>query len=139
MVAPCPGVVDGLGAIWSGVTDLVPVLVVGLLVPGAVVEIPVVVGDLESAQPVDGDSGVGIGVSGLGVVPGVGVFGAADGSKAIAVLPDFGVAGRGSGLDEGVVVLDVVGLGIPLGGAVEDEAELLTAGHAIGREAPSWM
>ena len=73
------------------------------------------------SQPVDGDSRVGIGVSGLGVVPGVGVFGAADGSKAIAVLPDGGVASRGSGLDEGVVILDVVGFSIPLGGAVEDE------------------
>ena len=131
-----PRVIGVQGAVWSGVTVLVPVLVVCLVVPGAVVEVLVVVDDLDSVDPVDGYALVVAGVGGGRVVSGVNVFGAADGGELLGVLLDVGVAGGSAVLDEAVVVRDVVGLGIPLGGAVEQEAELIASGEAIGLEAP---
>ena len=74
------------------------------------------VGDLESAQPVDGDALVGTCEGGPSVVAGVVVFGAADDREAIAVGLYVGVAGGGSGLDEGVVVVDVGRRGVACGG-----------------------
>ena len=105
----------GVGAVGAGL-----VLVVGLVVPGLVVEIRVVVGDLGAVEPVDGDARAG----GGGVVAGVGVGGAADRPEARAVALDVGVAGLGAVLDEGVVVRDVGGGGVALGGGEEQQPEL---------------
>ena len=101
------------------------VLVVGLVVPGPVVEILVVVGGLGAVEPVDGDALVAAGVPGAGIVAGVGVGGAADHPEACAVGLDVGVAGRGAALDEGVVVRDVGGRGVALGGGEEQQPELV--------------
>ena len=49
------------------------VLVVGLVVPRAVVEILVAVGGLGAVEPLDGNALFGAGVGGGGVVAGVGV------------------------------------------------------------------
>ena len=109
------------------------VLVVDLVVPGPVVEIRVVVGDLGAVEPVDGDARAG----GAGVVAGVDGAGAADRPEAPAVGLDGGVAGRGAVLDEGVVVRDVGGQGVALGGGEEQQPELGADGQAGGREAPA--
>ena len=85
------------------VAQFVPV--VGLIVPRAVVEVRVVVGDLVAAHPVDRHSGA-VGV-GPGVVAGVDGLGAADDPESRGVVLDVGVAVRGSVLDEGVVGLYV--------------------------------
>ena len=94
----------GIGAVGAGL-----VLVVGLVVPGPVVEILVLVGGLGAVEPVDGHALVGRGVGGFSVVSGVDGGAAADHPEARAVGPDVGVAGRGAGLDEGVVVRDIGG------------------------------
>ena len=112
------------------------VLVVGLVVPGPVVEILVLVGGLGAVEPVDGHALAGRGVRGGGVVTGVDGGGAADRREARAVGLDVGVAGRGAGLDEGVVVRDVAGHGVALGGGEEQQPELVARGHAGGDEAP---
>ena len=134
MVAAGPRVVGaqgGIGAVGAGL-----VLVVGLVVPGPVVEILVLVGGLGAVEPVDGHALVGRGVGGGGVVAGVGVFGAADHPEARAVGPDVGVAGRGEVLDEGVVVRDIGGRGVALGGGEEQQPELVAGAQAGGDEAP---
>ena len=87
------------------VAGLVPV--VGLVVPVAVVEILVVVGDLVSVQPVDRYASVRAGVGGSGVVPGIYVGSAADNLEGGAVIPDVGMAGCGAVLDKRVVCADV--------------------------------
>ena len=122
---------EGVGAVGAGL-----VLVVGLVVPGPVVEILVLVGGLGAVEPVDGHALVGAGVGGGGVVAGVGVGGAADRPEARAVVLDVGVAGRGEALDEGVVVRDIGGGGVAHGGGEEQQPELGAGGHGGGLEAP---
>ena len=129
-----PGPVGGLGGIVRVGAGLV--LVVGLVVPGPVVEILVLVGGLGAVEPVDGDALGGAGVRGLGVVAGVGVSGAADRPEARAVGLDVGVAGRGAGLYEGVVGRDIGGRAVALGGGEEQQPELGAGGHGGGLEAP---
>ena len=126
------GYLGGVGAVGAG-----RVLVVGLVVPGPVVEVLVLVGDLVAVEPVDADALVGRGVGGGGVVAGVGGGGAADHPEAIAVGPDVGVPGRGALLDEGVVGRDVGGLGSALRGGEEQQPELVAPGQAGGLEAPA--
>ena len=108
------------------------VLVVDLVVPGPIVEILVVVGDLGAVEPVDGDARAG----GAGVVAGVDGGSAPDRPEPRAVGPDVGVAGRGEVLDEGVVGRDIGGRAVALGGGEEQQPELVAAGQAGGREAP---
>ena len=134
MVAAGPRVVDVLGGIEPVRAGLV--LVVGLVVPGPVVEILVLVGGLGAVEPVDGHALVGRGVGGFSVVSGVGVGGAADRPEVRAVVLDVGVAGRGAGLDEGVVVRDVGGRGVALRGGEEQQPELVAGAQAVGDEAP---
>ena len=89
-----------------------PAIPSGFAVPGAVVEVLVVVGDLVAAvEPVDGDAEVVVGVGGGGVVAGVVVVGAADDAEPRGVGLDggVGVGGVGLALDVGVVVVDVAG------------------------------
>ena len=57
--------------------------------------------------------------------------------KPAAVGLDVGVAGRGAVLDEGVVVRDVGGQGVALGGGEEQQPEFGADGQAGGREAPA--
>ena len=134
VVAAGDGVVDALGGIVRVGAGLV--LVVGLVVPGPVVEILVLVGGLGAVEPVDGHALVGAGVGGVGVVAGVDGGGAADHPEARAVVLDVGVAGRGAGLDEGVVVRDIGGRGVALGGGEEQQPELVAGAQAGGDEAP---
>ena len=82
------------------------VFVVGLVVPRAVVEILVVVGDLVAVQPVDGDTLVRAGIGGASIVAGVDGLGAANCHESIAVRLDVGMAGCSSSPDEGVVIGD---------------------------------
>ncbi len=103
------------------------VLVVDLVVPGAVVEILVVVGSLGSVEPVDGDALVGIGEGGAGIVTGIGVGGADNDIERGGVGLNVGVAGRGAIPDEVVVGRDVGGRGVVARGGEEDEPELLAA------------
>ena len=77
-----------------------------------------------------------VAVGGGGVVAGVDGGGAADHPEARAVGLDVGVAGRGAGLDEGVVVRDIGGRGVALGGGEEQQPELGAGGHGGGLEAP---
>ena len=134
VLAAGPGGVDALGGIEPGGAGLV--LAVDHIVPGPVVEIFVLVGGLGAGEPVDGDALVGAGVRGGGVVAGVDGGSAADRPEARAVGLDGDVAGRGAGLDEGVVVRDVGGRGVALGGGQEQQPELVADGQAGGREGP---
>ena len=119
VVAAGDGVVVALGSVGAVGAGLV--LVVGLVVPGPVVEILVVVGGFGAAQPVDGHSLVGIGVGAAGVVAGIDGRGAADHPESRAVGPDVSVAGGGEVLNEGVVVRDVGGRSVALGGGEEQQ------------------
>ena len=92
VLAAGEGVVVFLGCVVRVGAGLI--LVVGLVVPGPVVEIGVAVGDLGAVEPINRDTGAG----GAGVVTGVDGGGAADGPEAGAVGPDVGVAGRGAAL-----------------------------------------
>ena len=121
------GLLGGIVRVGAGL-----VLVVGLVVPGPVVEILVLVGGLGAVEPVDGHARAG----GAGVVAGVDGGGAADHPEARAVGPDVGVAGRGEVLDEGVVVRDIGGRGVALGGGEEQQPERVAGGQAGGLEAP---
>ena len=87
------------------VAGLVPV--VGLVVPGTIVKVLIIISDLCAVQPVDGYASVRAGVGGSGVVPGVYVGSAADNLEGGAVIPDVGMAGCGSVLDKRVVCADV--------------------------------
>ena len=70
MVAAREGVVGGLGGVGPVGAGLVPV--VGLIVPVAIVEILVVIGNLGACQPVDGHSLVRDCVYSARIVPGIG-------------------------------------------------------------------
>ena len=104
VVAAGPRAIPRLAGIGAVDAQLVSVVGIGRVVPRAVVEVTVVVGDLGAAHPVDGDPSVGTGEGGAGVVAGIDGCGATDDLKAIAVGLYVGVAGGGSVLDEGVVV-----------------------------------
>ena len=69
MFAAGDGIVEavrGVGPVRAGL-----VRVVRLIVPVAIIEVLVVIGDLVAVQPVDGNSLVRAGVPGVGVVPGI--------------------------------------------------------------------
>ena len=96
---------------------------VGLVVPGAVVEVSVVVGRFGAIQPVYGRGSVT--GCGLGVVAGVRIGGAAEDAEPGAVVLDVGVAGGGLALDVGVVVRDLGGGRGVAGVGEEDEPEFV--------------
>ena len=124
------GVVAGPGGIGAVVAEFI--LVVGLLVPVPVVEIPIVVGGLGAVQPVDGHARAG----GAGVVPGVGVGGAADRPEARVVGLDGAMPASSEVLDEGVVGRDFVGRAVGLRGREEQQPELVAGAEPGGDEAP---
>ena len=129
VLAARQGEVGGLAGI--GPVGAEFILVVGLVVPAAVVEVLVVVGDLVSVEPVDGHARAGD-VVGAGVGGGVRIGGAADHPEGRAVGLDVGVPGGGAALDEGVVVRDVVRRAVGTRRGEEQQPELI-AGDKPGR------
>ena len=106
-----------LGGVWPVRAGLVRV--VGLIIPVAIVEVLVVIGDLVASQPVDGYALVCDGVRSACVVPGIDGRCASNYPEVRAVGLDVGVARRGEVLHEGVVILYVGGGGVPAGGREE--------------------
>ena len=103
-----------------------------VVVPGAVVEIAVVVGDLVAVQPVDGHAGPG----GAGVVAGVDAGGAAEDVEVGAVGAHRLDAGIDAALHEGVVGGDVRETAVRPRVGDDQQAEPVARAEARGLERP---
>ena len=116
-----------------------------VVVPSAVVEVVVVVGDLRAVQPVDLVRQIRVAGLTAHHDAGGGVPGGVDGGSAAhhpegrRVLTDVGVAGARAAdavAHEGVVVADIGGVGIALSFGLEQQPELLAGVHIAGYETP---
>ena len=99
----------------------------GLVVPGLVVEVGVVVGDLAGAEPVDGHARA----RGRGVVAGIHISGARHRPEPAAVARDRLVAPRRRGLHERVVDPDVSRVRLALARSQKQHPEPVTSRQTL--------